>query len=225
MARERTRSLSDLPPLMNRTEPPGRSDMAPRSPTIPPGALPDLSKAAADPSKTPAPPEIEAADGQFEAGSFSPEDVIDEQIAELERWAAANERRDRNESVRFWILRGAAFLSAALAAAAAPLGYAKAGIILAACAALFIAIDAAWPGSSQRNPYRRAVYDLRALQQTVKLRWDKVRLAYPGPTSAKGIAHALALLDMIQAKRDEIGKYLGSAEPSSGVKRRATDSG
>jgi hypothetical protein len=173
-----------------------------------------------EPSKEPEEDELEAP----VAGSFSPDDALDDQIEELERWAAASERRDRAESVRFWILRGAAFVSAALAAASTPLGYAKAGLILAASAALFIAIDAAWPGSSPRTPYRRAVYDLRQLQGTVKLRWDKVRLAYPSPTSPKRIGHALALLDGIQAKREEIGKYLGLAEASGGIRRAPTES-
>ncbi len=156
---------------------------------------------------------------QFPPGAFSPDDAIDDQIADLERWAEANERRESAESRRFWILRGAAFVAAVLAAIGASLTYGRAASIFAGVAALFIAIDAAWPGASLRNPHRRAVYDLRSLQNTVKLKWDKVRLAYPNPTGARRIANALALLDAIQTKREDIGRYLGSAEPSRGVKR------
>jgi hypothetical protein len=54
----------------------------------------------------------------------------------------------------------------------------------------------------------------------LKLRWDKVRLAHPDPGARERIAHALALLDSVQSKREEIGKYLGNAEPSPGVQRR-----
>jgi hypothetical protein len=92
--------------------------------------------------------------------------------------------------------------------------------VLGGISALFIAIDAAWPGSSLRNPHRRAVFDLRALQNTIRLRWDKVRLAYPNPTGSRRVANALALLDAIQVKREDIGRYLGSAEASGGLKSR-----
>jgi len=166
-------------------------------------------------------PEVEAVDEDipFPQGAFAPDNAIDEQIADLERWASANERRERGESIRFWILKGTACLAAVFAAIAGPLGFVRVSTVLAGVAALFIAIDSAWPGSSLRNPYRRAVYDLRALQNTIKLRWDKVRLAYPNPTGARRVANALALLDAIQTKREDIGRYLGSAEASPGVSR------
>ena len=65
----------------------------------------------------------------------------------------------------------------------------------------------------------RAVHDLRELQNTLKLRWDKVRLAHPDLTAPQRVAHAMAMLDAVLAKREEIGKYLVRAEPSTGVKR------
>ena len=152
--------------------------------------------------------------------SLSPESAIDEQIADLERWALANVTRDRREKARFWILRGLAFLGAATAAVAAGFGFGHLSIALAALAALAIAVDAAWPSGTFRNPHQRAVHDLRELQNTLKLRWDKVRLAHSEPHSRERIAHALALLDAVQTKREEIGKYLGSVEPSPGVERK-----
>jgi hypothetical protein len=66
----------------------------------------------------------------------------------------------------------------------------------------------------------RAVHDLRELQNTLKLRWDKVRLAHPDPVAPQRVAHAMAMLDAVQAKREEIGKYLVRAEPSQGVKTK-----
>lgn len=186
-----------------------RSDVAPRP-----------SRTTGSVAGEPRLPHVEADDEHsIPEGAFSPDEAIDEQIAELERWALANEGRERSESRRFWILRGTAFLSAVAAAVATPLGFERAGIAWAGTAALFIAIDSAWPGTALRNPYRRAVYDLRALQNTIKLRWDKVRLAYPNPRGARRVANALALLDAIQSKRDDIGRYLGSAESSPGVRR------
>ena len=84
---------------------------------------------------------------------------------------------------------------------------------LRSVAAIAIAIDAAWPTTADRKARQRAVHDLRELQHTLKLKWDKVRLAYPDPQTPKRIAHALALLDAVQAKREEIGKYLGNPRP------------
>ena len=205
------RSLSDvpLPPVPRAEGGASRSDLAPRpglsSPSIP--VAPN----------TPITDDVEV---PFPPGAFSPDDAIDEQIADLEKWALANERREQNERVRFWILRGISFATAVLAAVSVQFGYTRASAIAAGIAAAFIAIDSAWPGSSGRNPYGRAVYDLRALQGTIKLKWDKVRLAYPNATGARRVANALALLDAIQAKREDIGRYLGSAEASPGLKRK-----
>jgi hypothetical protein len=89
----------------------------------------------------------------------------------------------------------------------------KLTIACGALAALAIAVDSAWPSTADRNARRRAIHDLRELQHTLKLKWDKVRLAYPNPYTAKRVAHALALLDATQSKREEIGKYLGDATP------------
>jgi hypothetical protein len=201
------RSLSDvpLPPPRPDSTAGGRADTASRTPPPPP-SMPDVRSAYGEPDD----------DAQFPPGAFSPDDAIDQQIADLERWAQANERQERSERVRFWILRGTAFVSAVLAAISGPLGLVHAPMVLAGVAALFVAVDAAWPGL--RHPHRRAVYDLRALQNTIKLRWDKVRLAYPNPTGTKRVANALALLDAIQVKREDIGRYLGSAEASTGLK-------
>jgi hypothetical protein len=157
--------------------------------------------------------ELEAGYAQRPEGAFAPEAAIDEQIASLEAWAVANLRSEHREIARFWILRGIAFLAAVAAAAASPMQMAHWGIVAGAAAALAIAIDAAWPATADRLARRRAIHDLRDLQHTLKLKWDKVRLAYPDPNAPKRIAHALALLDATQAKREEISKYLGDATP------------
>jgi hypothetical protein len=149
---------------------------------------------------------------------FAPETAIDDQIEDLERWALVNLRHDRLDRIRFWVLRGIALLGSAGAAVAAGLVAPKLAVSLGAAAALAIAIDSAWPVPF-RSPALRAVHDLRELQNTLKLRWDKVRLAHPDPTAPQRVAHAMAMLDAVLAKREEIGKYLTRAEPSTGVKR------
>jgi hypothetical protein len=157
--------------------------------------------------------ELEERYAQRPDGAFAPEQAIDEQIADLEAWATVNVRHERLDLVRFWMLRGAAFIGAVTAAAGGAIQMSKVAIIGGVVSALAIAIDAAWPTTADRNARRRAIHDLRELQHTLKLKWDKVRLAYPNPQAAKRVAHALALLDATQTKREEIGKYLGDATP------------
>src|SRR5215471_2847975 len=119
--REPMRSLSDvpLPPVPRAEGVPTRSDLAPR---------PGLSQ----PSIPAAPPITDPdAEVSFPPGAFSPDDAIDEQIADLERWAVANEGREHAESLRFWVLRGVAFVSAVLSAVSVQFGYVRASAVLA----------------------------------------------------------------------------------------------
>ena len=163
-------------------------------------------------------PEVEAVE-IFRPGSFTPEAAIDEQINDLERWVQANLNRTRNEKIRFWVLRGLAISGALLAALMAKHDSPQVTILASVFAALCVAIDAAWPSDSFRNVHQRAVCDLRELQNTLKLRWNKVCLAHPDSSAPQRTAHALALLDQVQSKREEIGRYLGSAEASPGIQR------
>jgi hypothetical protein len=147
---------------------------------------------------------------------FSPEQAIEGQLSELEAWAHANVVSERLDSLRFWAMRVLAFSGAIVSAAAAGLGQPELAVGAGLFASLAIVVDTAWPSVGDRIARRRAVHDLRELQHNLKLKWDKVRLAHPNPQAPKRIAHALVLLDQIQAKREEIGRYLGEAAP--GVK-------
>jgi hypothetical protein len=170
----------------------------PRQPSIPPPIMEELEEAYA------ARPE----------GASAPEDAIEGQLAEVEAWVRSNTGKMHVELTRFWLLRGVAFLGAVVAAAGSAVALPNLAMVSASLVALAVAMDAAWPSSSDRTALRRANRDLRELEHTLKLRWDKVRLAHPDPASAKRIAHALVLLDAIQAKREEIGKFLGDASPA-----------
>lgn len=150
---------------------------------------------------------------------FAPEDALNDQIRDLEAWAASILRRSRGRTQRFWLSRGTAFGSAATAVVAGMLGADRVLTAFAAVTALCVAVVAALRVDGSQRPHRRAVRDLRELQNAVKLRWDKVRLSYPEPLSRKRVAHALALLDAIQSKREEIGRYLGASEPNDGLSR------
>jgi hypothetical protein len=184
---------------------------------LPPPSLPPLRQGSGAPDAAREDAELDA---MLRAPQgFAPEKAIDEQIEDLERWALANLRQDKNEKIRYWLLRGIAFLGAAGSAVAAGLLANKVALVLSALAALAMAIDSAWPTTS-KNPSLRAVHDLRELQNSLKIRWDKVRLAHPDPSAPQRVAHAMAMLDQVQAKREEIGKYLVTADPTQGITRR-----
>ncbi len=155
--------------------------------------------------------------GQRTQDDFSPEHAIESQLDELEAWALANVAAERIDALRFWGTRVLAFLGAAAAAAGAALQQTELAVGSGLLAAFAIVVDAAWPSVGDRVARRRAIHDLRELQHSLRLKWDKVRLCHPNPNAPKRIAHALVLLDQIQAKREEIGRYLGDASP--GVER------
>jgi hypothetical protein len=145
------------------------------------------------------------------SAGFSPEKAIAEQLVALEKWAVANEKDGRRAGRRFWLLKGPAFICAVAASGAESFGYAHAVTVLGAVAALAIAIDAAWSGPSNQVHFR-ALQDIRNLENAVKLKWDKVRLSHPDPKDAARSAVALAILDAIQTKRDQIARYLASPQ-------------
>src|SRR5262245_20035740 len=134
VTRDRMRSLSDVP-----LPPPPRADPVPSATRSDVAPRPGQMKSSLPPD--PRAPEIEGADEDipFPQGAFSPDEAIDEQIADLERWAAANEARERAESIRFWVLRGTAFLAAVFAGVVCSLGFVRVSTVLAGIAALFIA--------------------------------------------------------------------------------------
>jgi hypothetical protein len=150
---------------------------------------------------------------------LSPEDVLDEQIRDLESWARVILARTRLEAARYWTLRGLAFCAAASAAALALKGYELAPVLLTALSALTVAIEMGWPGGSPSAVYRRATSELRELESVVKLRWQKVRLSHPDPSSRKRVAYAVELLELIHSRREEVGRYLGTSPPNEGINR------
>lgn len=148
------------------------------------------------------------------SADFSPDKSVQNIIADLEDWARTILRLHRVDAVRHWILKGIAFFAAVTSAAGGTLSMPRMAIGAGIATAIAIAVDAAWPPSGDRNARLRAVHDLRELQHSINLRWEKVRLAHPDPGSIKRVAHALTLLDSAHAKREHIGTYLGEASPA-----------
>lgn len=150
-----------------------------------------------------------------EDATFSADEAVDRQIAGLEAWCKAAIWRERRDLSRFWVLRSVTFMGATVASAAPYLPGAPPALALISgtLAVAALAIDSAWPPVADRVSRHRAIRELRELQHTLRLKWDKVRLAHPERYSPKRIAHALALLDAAQAKREEIGTYLIDSSP------------
>jgi hypothetical protein len=186
------------------------SDPSHRTPT--PGFLPPPS---IPPRRSDAPGPLAPQDTPAEPAGFSPERALAEQLGALEAWTLVNERDSKKPLLRLCLLKLPAFLCAAAASAVASFGHMRAVVILGAVCALCIAIDAAWMGPG--DVHKRAVRDLRQLQNAVKLRWDKTRLAHPDPRDHARTGEALAILDVIQARRDEISRYLASPPAGPGA--------
>ncbi len=148
------------------------------------------------------------------SADFSPEKSIQTIITDLEDWARAILRQHRIDATRHWVLKGMSFFAAVSSAAGGALMMPRLAIGSGIVAAIAIAVDAAWPSSGDRNARLRAVHDLRELQHTLNLKWEKVRLAHPDPAAIKRVAHALALLESAHSKREHIGSYLGEASPA-----------
>ena len=192
-----------------------------RTGPLPPPSVPPMRGASREPARadtrsllTPA-PETPVFDPLVHSApvGFSPDKAVSDQLAALEAWAQTNEKDTRTGLTRFWLLKGPAFICAVAASAAQSFDQGRAVIVLGAIAALAIAIDAAWTGPAvQVN--RRAIYDIRNLQNAVKLKWDKVRISHPDAKDPARSAEALAILDTIQGKRDQISRYLASPQSS-----------
>jgi len=164
-----------------------------------------------------------AGDSVTPAPSFGrdlePEKALDAAIEHLERWARAISRRSRNELWASILLRVPAILMAAGAVAAGLTGRAQLMVPLFGGAALFSVAIATLPRVTAFAQHRRGLGDIRELESELVEQWHKVRIAYPDRSSRQRGAHALELLEMVGARRKEIGGYLGEAEPSSGVRR------
>jgi hypothetical protein len=144
---------------------------------------------------------------------FSPERALAEQLATLDSWARRNERDRLLVSLRFWLLKLPAFVGAAASSVLQAFGFGREVIVLGALVAMAIAIDASLSGPTQ-SAYHRAIQEIRNLQNSVKLKWDKVRILHPDPKDAARTEAALAILDAIQVRRNEIAKLFASPQTS-----------
>jgi hypothetical protein len=187
--------LSPPAPIRDRDVPTG---LLP-APTPPPPPIRDRDSPVALIPPTPAPESVAA--GR----------AIADQLAGLERWANANRRHATRTAVRFWLLKAVAGGGAIAASVAASFGWMPWVAALTALVVLAVAIDSA--SSAPPNfAHEMAFADIRHLQNTVKLSWDKVCVSRPDPQDPARQLAAIAILDDIQARRDQIRRYMGSPE-------------
>jgi len=191
--------LTPPPPIRDREVPTG---LLP-APTPPPPSVRDRDSPVALIPPTPAPESVAASR------------AIADQLAGLERWASANRRHATRTAVRFWLLKAVAGGGAIAASVAASFGWMSWVAALTALVVLAVAIDSA--SSAPPNfAHEMAFADIRHLQNAVKLSWDKVCVSHPDPQDPARQLAAIAILDNIQAKREQIRRYMASPEAALG---------
>lgn len=194
-------------------------------PSAPPAHMPPSPRIrsaapaeAQQPSMTSSGSAGQASDQQSDA----PERTLWGQMDDLERWASSSLQRVRLEAWRIVLVRVLALASVLGAGVMADRGQAVLGTALAAGSALLVILDTAWPGlGSGRSVRQQAVHDLRELQNAAKIQWDRVRLTFRDPSDRKRVRHAMALLDALRSRREQIGRRLCDMAPSPPLGRGA----
>jgi hypothetical protein len=158
-------------------------------------------------------------DGTIGPGDLDPEKALSTELEHLERWARAIVWGGRFEGLRSALLRSLALLGSGAAAALGLMGRQELVLPLCSLAALAIAVHAASPRVTALAVHRRALCDIRDLEDLLKIRWHKVRLVCSHVDSQKRLDAALQLMVLLDENRKEIGRSLGSAEPTVQIPR------
>jgi hypothetical protein len=152
-------------------------------------------------------------------GDLDPEKALGAELEHLERWARAIVWGGRFEGLRSVMLRSVALLGSGAAAALGLMGRQELVLPLCSLAALAIAMHAAAPRVTALEVHRRALSDIRDLEDLLTIRWHKVRMVCSHVDSQKRLDSALQLMALLDETRKEIGRSLGSAEPTAPIPR------
>jgi len=158
-------------------------------------------------------------EGTIGPGDLDPEKALSAELEHLERWARTIVWGGRFEGLRSALLRSLALLGSGAAAGLGLMGRQELVVPLCALAALAIAVHAASPRVTALAVHRRALCEIRDLQDLLKIRWHKVRLVCSHVDSQKRLEAALQLMALLDEHRKEIGRSLGNAEPSVQIPR------
>jgi len=191
---------------------------APTSTPSPPAvSSPAVSSPAPAPALSPAVAPVATQEASASPPQLSsvPERTLSDQMDDLERWALNVQRRIRLEQWRAVLVRTCALASVLGAAMTVHYGRSTLAALLAAVCALLIVVETAWPGlSSGRSVRRQVVNDLRELQHGAKLQWERIRLTHADPTGHERVKYAVALLQAVRTRREQIARRLVDIEPS-----------
>jgi hypothetical protein len=212
-------SLTPLPPPgLTPAPPPNLSPLPP--PSLPPPSLPPLSLPPRHGAAVPAEPALSDQQAATPGGPFAlfvsasgaaataEEKTIAEHLIALELWALERQREAKTSSSRFWMLNGVAFVGAVAALAAQQNGYAPAVFVCTAIVAVALAFDAA-RSEPATDSFRRAIADIRNLEDAIRLSWDRTVIAHPDPADPARATDAQAILDRIKTEREAIRRCLG----------------
>jgi hypothetical protein len=178
------------------------------APNMPP---PPRSQRPAEPPVRDRDPPITLIPSPLNPVPVSGDSAIADQLAGLELWALSNRRGANRTAVQFWLLKAVAGGGAIGASVAASFGWEHGVVALTALVVLAIAVDSA--SSAPPNlAHQRTFADIRHLENAVKLKWDKICMTYPDGQDPVRQSAAIAILDDIQARREQIRRYMGSPE-------------
>jgi len=134
----------------------------------------------------------------------SPEQVWNAHLAELERWAEANRKDARNDTLAFWALKVPAIVASASAGIWAHFEWTTVSVISGAVASVCVIVDGILPRGMLRNTHLRAFHDLRILtsRMTAQLR----------SSDGKPEVIVRKIIRESEAERERIAAYIRDAE-------------
>jgi hypothetical protein len=154
-----------------------------------------------------APPPLNLNRSAGENGSPMPSQLL-VYIEELKAWAAANQRDARNDSIKFWSLKGPAILVASSSGLLATMHLPViVSVVLGLIGGLCVALDGILRPGALHTTHIRAVHDLLNLADAIATQWNIADL------SGKESRHAAAeILDNAEKKKQQIAGYLKAEE-------------
>jgi uncharacterized membrane protein YgaE (UPF0421/DUF939 family) len=136
-------------------------------------------------------------------------------LAELEKWAVANERDRNHDAIAFWSLKIPAILASASAGTVAYFNLTAVSVFAGFIASICVIIDGVHPRGMLRNTHHLAFSDIRILANNMMVKW---RTRNP-KDSAEDIARRIIL--EAEKERRRIAIYIRDAEGALNFKNKA----
>jgi hypothetical protein len=174
--------------------------------SIAPSGAPALSAVAAASIGLPPHPFVGPAAARPSVSPKVPQEISD-QIDLLRGWQANLEVHERRQIFLSRLLKIPIILSTSCAGLFVFLQWYATIAVSGAMASLCVLVDSYF---ASKKTFTRAIYDIRILENRIKIDWDVAMLEYRATDKA-----AAKLLDSIQAERQKIAAYLKDAEISA----------